>query len=97
MNRAEQTVQVTFHLSKDVYSRVARAAIYEQLHLEELLGLLIAEGLDAHLTLRELFQQVSEQYRARLALERKLTQSPEQVLQELQNVREQIARELYPA
>ena len=97
MNRAEQTVPVTFHLPKDVYSRVARAAIYEHLHLVELLGLLIAEGLDAHLTLRELFQQVSEQYRARLALERKLTQSPEQVLQELQNVREQIAREFYPA
>lgn len=97
MNSAEQTVQVTFYLPKDLYGRVAQAAMYEQRHLEELLGLLVAEGLDAHLTLRELFQQVSEQYRARLALERKLTQSPEQVLQELQNVREQIARELYPA
>ena len=80
---------------QDVYGRIAQTAAYEQRRLDELLNLLVAEGLDAHATLRELFQHVSEQYRARLALERKLEQAPEKVLQELSHVREQIARELY--
>jgi len=45
---------------------------------------------------RELFERVSREYRARLAREGKLDQSPDEVLQELRDVREQIAREFYP-
>jgi len=96
MSRAEQTVQVTLSLPKDIYERVARTAVEERRRLEDLLNALVAEGLDAHATVRELFERVSEQYRARLTGEGKLDQSADGVLQELRTLREQIVRELYP-
>ena len=91
-----QTVQVTLQLPKDVYERVTQAALIEQQQVEDLLRTLIAEGLEAHMTLRELLEHVSEYYRARLAREGKLRQSSDDVLQELRDLREQITRELYP-
>ena len=96
MSSAEQTVQVTLSLPKDIYERVARTAVEERRRLEDLLNALVAEGLDAHATVRELFERVSEQYRARLTREGKLDQSADGVLQELRTLREQIVRELYP-
>jgi hypothetical protein len=96
MSNAEQTVQVTLSLPKDIYERVARTAVEERRRLEDLLNALVAEGLDAHATVRELFERVSEQYRARLTGEGKLDQSADGVLQELRTLREQIVRELYP-
>jgi hypothetical protein len=91
-----QTVQVTLRLPKDMYERVTQAALIEQQQVEDLLRTLIAEGLEAHTTVRTLLEHVSEDYRARLAREGKLHQSSEDVLQELRDLREQIARELYP-
>jgi hypothetical protein len=96
MSKTDQTMQVTLRLPKDIYERAAQAAANEQRQLEDLLSALVAEGLDAHATVRELFEHVSEQYRARLAREGKLDQSSDDVLQELHTLREQIARELYP-
>jgi hypothetical protein len=96
MSGMSQTVQVTLRLPQDMYERVIQAALLEQQHVEDLLRTLIAEGLEAHTTLRELLQHVSEDYRARLAREGKLHQSSEDVLQELRDLREQIAGELYP-
>jgi hypothetical protein len=96
MSSIGQTVQVTLRLPKDVYERVTQAARMEQQQVEDLLRTLIAEGLEAHTTLRELWEHVSEDYRARLAREGKLPQSSDDVLQELRDLREQIARELYP-
>jgi hypothetical protein len=96
MSSIGQTVQVTLRLPKDVYERVTQAARMEQQQVEDLLRTLIAEGLEAHMTLRELLEHVSEDYRARLAHEGKLHQSSDDVLQELRDLREQIARELYP-
>jgi len=96
MDRVEQTVRVTLHLPKNIYERVAQVAGNEQRQLEELLSTLVAEGLNVHATVRELFEQVSEQYRARLAREDKLDRSSDEVLQQLRTLREQIARELYP-
>jgi hypothetical protein len=95
MSRAEQTVQVTLSLPKDIYERVAGTAVEERRRLEDLLSALVAEGLDAHATVRELFERVSEQYRARLTGEGKLDQSADGVLQELRTLRKQIVRELY--
>jgi hypothetical protein len=96
MSISDRTVQVTLTLPETVYERVAEAAGREKLQLAELLATLVAEGLDAHATARELLERVSTQYRARLADENKLSQSPEEVLRELRDVREQVARELYP-
>jgi len=96
MSNTDQAVQVTLLLPKDIYERAVQAAGKEQRQIEDLLSALIDEGLDAHATVRELFEHVPEQYRARLAREGKLHQSSEDVLQELRTLREQIARELYP-
>ena len=96
MSSMGQTVQVTLRLPKDMYERVTQAARMEQQQVEDLLRTLIAEGLEAHTTLRELLEHVSEDYRARLAHEGKLDQSSDDVLQELRDLREQITRELYP-
>ena len=96
MSSDEQTVQVRLCLPKEIYDRVARAAVEERRQLEDLLNALVAEGLDAHLSVRELFERVSEQYRARLTREGKLEQTGDGVLLELRALREQIARELYP-
>ena len=96
MSSMSQTVQVTLRLPKDMYERVTQAALIEQQQVEDLLRTLIAEGLEAHTTVRELLEHVSEDYRARLAREGKLHQSSDDVRQELRDLREQIARELYP-
>ncbi|CAN5844187.1 hypothetical protein BH18ACI4_BH18ACI4_29560 [soil metagenome] len=96
MSATDQTVQVTVTLPKDVYQRVEQAAVYERRQLEDLLSALVAEGLDAHTTLRELFENVSAQYRARLDSEGRLDRPSNEVLQELRDLREQVARELYP-
>jgi len=97
MSNTEQAVQVIVTLPKEIYERVARTAAGEQQQLEDLLSVLIVEGLDAHATVRELLEHVSGQYRARLIREGKLDQSADEVLQELRTVREQIASELYPS
>lgn len=96
MSSIGQTVQVTLRLPKDMYERVTQAAFMEQRQVEDLLHTLIAEGLEAHTTIRELLEHVSEDYRARLTREGKLDQSSDDVLQELRDLREQITRELYP-
>lgn len=96
MGRSDQTVQVTVRLSKDSYEQVKQAAHAEKCPVEDLLGRVIAQGLQAHMTLRDILDHVSQDYRARLAREGKLSQSAETVRQELRALREQIARDLYP-
>jgi len=96
-NGPEQTVEITVQLPKEIYGRVAQAAAYEQRRLDEIISTLVVEGLDAHASLYEILQRVSEQYRARLMHTQKLNQSPDQVLQNLRDLREQVASELYPA
>ncbi|ETX05642.1 MAG: hypothetical protein ETSY2_21740 [Candidatus Entotheonella gemina] len=96
MSSIGQTVQVTLQMPKDMYEQVTQAALTEQQQIEDLLRTLIAEGLEAHTTVRELLEHVSEDYRARLAREGKLQQSSDDVLQELRDLRDQITRELYP-
>ena len=96
MSRSDQTVQVTVRLSKDSYEQVKQAAHAEKCPVEDLLGRLIAQGLEAHMTPRDIWDRVSQDYRARLARSGKLSQSAETVRQELRTLREQIARDLYP-
>ncbi len=97
MKSTEQVVHVTVKLPKEIYDRVAHAAAGEQQPLEDLLSVLVVEGLDAHATVRELLEHVSAQYRDRLTREGTVNQSADEVLQELRAVREQIAGELYPS
>ena len=89
-------VEVTLRLSKDSMSRYNKPRRMEHRPVEDLLDSLIVEGLDSHAGTREILEQVSLDYRARLAREGKLSQSANVVRQELSDLREQIARDLYP-
>ena len=91
-----QTVQVTLQLPRSMFERVSQAALTEQRQIEDFLNDIVAEGLEAHMTFRELLEQVSEDYRDRLAREGKLDQSSDTVQQELRALREQVAHGLYP-
>ncbi len=96
MNVNGQTITVTLQVPRDVYDRASRTAIHERRPLEDLLSRLLAEGLKVHGTLREVFEEVSAQYRARLLEQGKLSQSADETMQELHELREKIADELYP-
>lgn len=90
------TVQVTLQLPRGMFERVSQAALTEQRQVGDLLNDLVAEGLETHMTIRELLEQVSRDYRDRLAREGKLDQSSDAVQQELRALREQVAHDLYP-
>ena len=94
MSSGDQTVEVTLRLSKDRYEQIQQAAHMEHRPVEDLLDSLIVEGLDSHTSTREILEQVSQGYRARLAREGKLSQSADAVRQELSDLREQTARDL---
>lgn len=96
MSTIDQGVPVIFQLPRAVYERVNQVATAEQTPVEEVLRLLVSEGLEVHATSRQLWEGVSEQYRARLGLDGNLPQSPDRVLEDLRLLREQIASELYP-
>ena len=91
-----QTVQVTLKLPRSMYQRVTQAALTEQRQVGDFLNDLVAEGLETHMTIRELLDQVSKDYRDRLAREGKLDQPSDAVQQELRILREQVAHDLYP-
>lgn len=94
MSSGDQTVEVTLRLSKDRYEQIQQAARVEHRPVEDLLDSLIVEGLDSRASTREILEQVSQDYRARLAREGKLSRSVDAVRQELSDLREQIARDL---
>ncbi|HZT41212.1 MAG TPA: hypothetical protein VFA07_03440 [Chthonomonadaceae bacterium] len=96
MSTKNTPVQVTLKLPGDVYERVAHEAAQEQRQLEDLLSNLVMEGLAAKETVRNILEHVAEQYQDRLAREGKRRQSPDEVLEELRHLREQVAGELYP-
>ena len=96
MNVNGQTITVTLQVPRDVYDRASQTASRERRPLEDLLSRLLAEGLNVHGTVREVFEQVSAQYRARLRDDGKLSQSADEIMQEVQELREKIADELYP-
>ncbi len=96
MNTPAPTMQVTLRLPEEVYRRIEHAARHEHRQLDEFLSTLVADGLEAHATTRELFEKASVQYRARLDTDSKRSQSSDEVLQELRNLREEVAGELYP-
>jgi hypothetical protein len=96
MPATEECVQVAFPLPRTVYERVERAARDGQRSLDDELAVLVESGLNAELSHQERFDRLAEMYRARLAREGQLNQTPEEVMAELRAIREKIADELYP-
>ena len=95
MSTNEPRVHVTLSLPREIYDRGARTAVDERRPLDDLLSGLVAEGLDAHAATAELLGRLSSSYRARLAQEGTLGRSADAVLQELREIREQVAHEHY--
>jgi len=95
MPSTDQTVQVTLHLPKVLYQQASATAEGEQQQVEDLLSQLMIQTLQ-NLGSYQLWQSVSNQYRARLAQENRLDQSPHEILSQLRTIREEIAHELYP-
>jgi hypothetical protein len=95
MIEANSSVQVTLSLSKGTYERLEQAAFAIQKRPEDLLNSLVTEGLDTQSRISEILERISTEYRNRLSKEGKLDQSSEGIIQELRDVREQIAYELY--
>jgi hypothetical protein len=96
MGVTSSEVPVTLLIPRDVYDRAADTAAREQRRVEELLSSWVEEGMESHLSTRELWERLSERYRARLEREGKLNQTPEEVIAELREQREKVANELYP-
>jgi hypothetical protein len=94
MIEAELTMQLT--LTRKTFERLSEIAVIEKKRPEDLIGLLVEEGLDSHYTGSKILQQISENYCNRLSKAGKLNQSTESVMQDLHDSREQIANELYP-
>ena len=67
----------------------------EQCLVEDILSQVLARALNLNEN-RKHWQEISDEYCARLAKEGKSTQSPDKILQELSRVREKVAYELYP-
>ncbi len=90
------SVTIEVRLRRDQYDQVEAQALKEHRALSEVIPDLLSAELRRRLKARRLFEQVSDSYRARLAAEGKLAQTPEEVLEELRVQRERIANELYP-
>ena len=95
MSSADSTITITLQIPKAVYQQVAETATHEQQGVEELLNRLILEGLNSYTTVRPILEFVSRQYRERLQQENRLNQSCDTILQDLRNIREQVADEFY--
>ena len=95
MIEANSSVQVTLSLLKRTYERLEQAAFAIKKRPEDLLNSLVTEGLDTQSKISEILERISTEYRNRLSQEGKLDQSSEGIIQELRDVREQIAYELY--
>jgi len=89
-------LEVMLTISPEVYAQVQQVAAKEDRKLDEFLQALIVEGLDNHLSTRQIFEAIARSYQGRLQQEGKLGQTREEVLRDLRELREQVANELYP-
>jgi hypothetical protein len=96
MNANSETADVTLKLPRSVYETAMELARATAQPITDLLSSVVTDGLAIPDSPREGFERVSASYRARPAREGKLDQSPEEVLQELRELREQVVRDLYP-
>jgi len=93
---AEEQVSITLTLPRSVVDRVGELAKQKHASLDDQFGLLVANGLQAELSVGERLKRLSDVYRARLDREGRLNQTAEEVMDELRRIREQVADELHP-
>ncbi|SRR5258708_24009455 len=95
---AAQTDGVTIQveLPRKEYKRVEAQTRKEHLSESQVIPGLISSELRRREKARRLMAEASESYRARLAKEGKLDQTPEEIFAELRAIREEVAKELFP-
>lgn len=96
MAAQSDTVAVQVELARDEYERIEEQARREHRPVSDVIPRLVSSELQRRANARRMMEEVSASYRARLAAEGKLDQTPEEFLDELRALREQIADELYP-
>lgn len=93
--QSDRTVQVTLRLPREIYQQASQTADGERCSVEDFLSQLVVGSLQMSES-RRLWQSISDRYRRRLANEGKLDQSPDEILRELSELREEVANERYP-
>lgn len=90
------TVTVLVELPRDEYKRVEAQARKEHLSVSQVIPGLVTSELRRRERARRQMLEASRSYRARLAMEGKLDQTPEEIFAELRAIREEVANELFP-
>lgn len=90
------TVVLEVPISQKTYEDLSEIASGGSRSPEEVARDLIETELSRQARIAERFDRLSDSYRARLAREGKLNRTPEEVLEELRQIREQVANEKYP-
>jgi hypothetical protein len=96
MPATEERVSITLTLPREVLDQVDCLAKQSKESVEKEFESLIESGLKSRLSAQERFDRLSDMYRARLAREGKLNQTSEEIMAELQEIREKVANEFYP-
>jgi hypothetical protein len=91
------SVTIQVELPREEYKRVEAHARKEQLSVSQVIPELVSKELGRREKSQKLLSEASRSYRARLAKEGKLDQTPEEIFAELRAVREEVANELFPS
>lgn len=95
MPAGDRCDQITITLPHAIVEQIEAMVGETGSTLESESARLIELGLRTKQDVRRQWRELSESYRARLSREGKLEQSPEDVMEELRRIREQVADELY--
>ena len=90
------SITINIELPREEYERVEAQARQEQLSVSQLIPGLVSSELRRREKARRLLTEASRSYRARLAKDGKLDQTPEEIFAELRLIREEVASELFP-
>src|SRR5438045_3528893 len=96
MASQSDSVTIELELPRAEYERVEAQARKEKRSVSQVIPLLLESELRRREKARRMLEEASESYREHLASEGKLDQSPEEVLAELRQLRDEVAHELFP-
>lgn len=90
------SVTIQVDLPRAEYELVEAEARKERRPVSEVIPGLVSSELYRREKARRMLQAASESYRAQLAAEGKLDQTPEEIFADLRQLREEVANELFP-
>ena len=96
MPRVDDLIAVTVKLPRSIVERVDRRVAEHHSTREHQVAKLVESGLDAEMTWQERFDRLKTMHRERMQREGKLDQTEDEIWEELQRIRDQVANEYYP-